>query len=70
MREISKICKVRYTEDIHNSLMRKAITKNKWYDVLWRNEYGFTFINDSGDLSLGKFKNCSLINNNWEINYE
>ena len=61
-----KICKVRCTSDITNSLIRKAITRDKWYKVLWSNQYGFTFINDKGDLSLGRFKNCALINSNWE----
>jgi hypothetical protein len=58
--------KVRCTSVITNSLIRKAITRDKWYNVLWSNQYGFTFINDKGDLSLGRFKNCSLINSNWE----
>lgn len=66
MREISKICKARCTIDITNKLVNRVITKDKWYQVLWRNEYGFTFINDKGELSLGRFKNCSLINSNWE----
>jgi hypothetical protein len=58
--------KVRCNTDIQSAYTKKTITKSKWYDVLWSNEYGFTFKSDSGDILLGRFKNCALINNNWE----
>ncbi|QLF85226.1 hypothetical protein elemo19C_phanotate33 [Flavobacterium phage vB_FspP_elemoA_1-9C] len=47
-------------------MIKGIITRGKAYDVIWSNKYGFTFLNDKGELSLGRFKNCHIINGDWE----
>lgn len=63
----SKIYKVKCTLNTRNNTIKGIITRGKAYDVIWNNEYGFTFLNDKGKLSLGRFKNCHIINGDWEV---
>ena len=64
---LRKMKKVRCTIDIRNQIIKGIITRGKAYDVIWSNQYGFTFLNDNGKLSLGRFKNCHIINGDWEV---